>query len=164
MKIIYDYSIFYHQKLGGISRYFINIDNILKKNHETKILAPIHKNVFLKKYKNSTKLYLNDFPRFTSKLIKISNEIITQNYVNKNKPNIYHKTYYNSFWPKNYPGIKVITVYDLIHEIFHNDFNLNKNLLPKKQILDYTDVIISISNNTKNDLINFFFFDTVNIY
>ena len=54
MKIFYDYSIFIHQNLGGISRYFVNLEKELSNTQQTRILAPIHKNFFLKKnnYKN----------------------------------------------------------------------------------------------------------------
>ena len=49
MKILFDYSIFNHQKLGGISRYFINLDYEINKTiNESKIVAPIHYNSFLK--------------------------------------------------------------------------------------------------------------------
>ena len=35
MKILFDYSIFYHQKLGGISRYFLDLENYINKNEKT---------------------------------------------------------------------------------------------------------------------------------
>ena len=37
MKILFDYSIFFHQKYGGVSRYFINLHNeFLKKKYKYK--------------------------------------------------------------------------------------------------------------------------------
>ena len=51
MKIAYNNSIFFTQKYGGISRYFLNLQNQFIKNNENnvKILAPIHQNILLKK-------------------------------------------------------------------------------------------------------------------
>ena len=39
MKILFDYSIFFHQKYGGISRYFLNLqEQFLKNNNEIKYI------------------------------------------------------------------------------------------------------------------------------
>ena len=43
MKILYDYQIFYLQKYGGISNYFVSlINNLDQLNQDCKIIAPIH--------------------------------------------------------------------------------------------------------------------------
>ena len=71
MNIFFDYSIFFHQTHGGISRYFINLHNIIKnKGYNTEIISPIHINKFLKDYRyNSNKnIYIKNFPLFTRKI------------------------------------------------------------------------------------------------
>jgi len=49
MRIIYDHKIFWSQKYGGISRYFINIFKNLKGNKKIdfKIIAPFYQNIYL---------------------------------------------------------------------------------------------------------------------
>ena len=76
MKILFDYSIFFHQKYGGISRYFLNLqEQFLKKNIETKIFAPIHKNINLKNNQDNKlfNIYLKNYPMFTRKILKTFN-------------------------------------------------------------------------------------------
>jgi len=157
MKILYDYSIFTHQEIGGITRYFINLDSELKKNDcSSIILAPIHFNKFLNTYKNFKGIYIKKFPKYTSKVFKLYNNILTNRFTTNFKPDIFHKTYYNDYWPKNFSGKRVLTVYDLIHEKFYKDYNFKFNYRPKEESLNNTDLIITISNKTKSDLIKYY--------
>ena len=64
-------------------------------------------------------------------------------------------TYYDTCFSTKKP--KIITVYDLIHEKFMNEYNL-KNY-PKKKIFSEIDHFICISNNTKKDLIYYYGID-----
>ena len=49
MKIFYDYQIFYNQRFGGPSRYFVELyKNIIKLNKDVKIFSPININHHLK--------------------------------------------------------------------------------------------------------------------
>ena len=69
---------------------------------------------------------------------------------------IVHQTYYYPFVP---PGKSkyVITVYDMIHELFSDKFSpRNMESQWKRQCCDRADKIISISNSTKTDLVNLF--------
>ena len=45
MKIYYDYQIFFHQKFGRISKYFINLVNNLDNKTEKLIIAPFQKTI-----------------------------------------------------------------------------------------------------------------------
>ena len=161
MKILFDYSIFFHQKYGGISRYFLNLqEQFLKKNIETKIFAPIHKNINLKNNQDNQlfNIYLKNYPMFTRKILKTFNHYSSKIYYNFYKPKIVHKTFYE----KNISNDKckrIITVYDLIHEIYYKDYNKEKNFKPKKNALNNIDKIICISKKTKEDLLSFYDID-----
>ena len=48
-----------------------------------------------------------------------------------------------------------MNVYDLIHEKFYQDYNLSKNSLPKKSLIN-ADMIICPSINTKKDLLEIY--------
>ena len=172
MKIFFDHKIFVHQNYGGPSRYFSNLVNHInkKKNINAKIFAPIHINnhlSFLNKedVNFSHKIIfadkINKYYSVKRKLLKINSFI--NNYFLKNfKPNILHTTYYDK---DNFPkDVKmVVTVYDLIHEIFYNEYGLKKSFLPKKEILERADHIICISESTKKDLIKFYNVSAKNI-
>ena len=151
MKILFDYSIFSHQKYGGISRYFLNLqEQFLKKNIETKIFAPFHKNIFLKQNKNQKlfNFYFKNYPLFTKKIFKNLNHYSSKLFCKVYKPKIIHKTFYNENI-SNDKCKRILTVHDLIHEIYFNDYN-------KKKALMNIDKIICVSKKTKKDLINLY--------
>ncbi len=114
MNILFDYSIFCHQKLGGISRYFINLQKIFKrdKNLKSKIFAPIHINKFLKNESEikSLNYYIKDYPKYSRKIIKIINNNLSNLYCSYYKPDIIHKTFYSENFNNNKKIKKIITV------------------------------------------------------
>ena len=159
MKILFDYSIFFHQTLGGISRYYISLyEEFLKKNQETKILAPLHSNIFLKNsnYKSNLNIYIKKYPKYSRKLIKSYNQIFSKFYYNYYKPDIIHKTFYETNLNKNSKSKNILTVMDLIHEIYYEDYGFDKNFKHKAASLENLDYIICISKKTKLDLLNFY--------
>ena len=152
MKIVYNGSIFFKQKFGGISRYYYNLaKNLIKKDINFKIVSSLYKSNFLKNLYNNFKkgIYLKRYPdlKIIEKIFQFSNDLC----IDKIKPNIVHDTYYQERF-NNFKSLKVITVYDLIHEKFSNLYSGNN----KKKFLDKYDLIICISETTKNDLMNFY--------
>jgi len=156
MKIVFTNTIFFIQKAGGISRYFSNLArelNSLKKNF--KIIAPLSKNIYLKDItKNQISLYVPRFP--ISFFFKKINNIIFNYFCRKHNPKIIHETYFNNFENlKSYKNtIKVLTIYDLIHEKFPKYYN--KNQILKKKYLNLFDHYVCIPKNTQKDFINYF--------
>lgn len=159
MKIVFDYKIFFQQKYGGVSKYFIKLSENLSKFDENivRIISPIYKNRFLRAItsKNFIKfLYLKKDYRYTEYLGSFLNASFTKSYLHFYRPDILHLTYYSNklYYKKKFPI--VITIYDLIHEKFYKEFNYDINL--KKFFLKIADHIICISNNTKRDLQYFY--------
>jgi len=147
MKVAFGNSIFFLQKTGGISRYFINLtDEFDKKEIDYKIIAPISKNIYLKEKKNNKiSFYLSKFPNNT--LITRLNDFLFNKYIKKYNPDILHETYYSSN-VKNFKKIKVLTVYDTIHEN-HSEYYSKEQINEKKKILEYIDHFICISKYTQ---------------
>lgn len=153
MKIIFNGTIFYKQKYGGISRYFYNLAHeYIAKKIDFKVVSLFYKNLYLKnlnqKYK--TGIYIKRFPDL--KIIDKLQEKFNQYYINKSNPNIIHETYYSNKVKKK-KSLKVLTVYDMIHEKFPEFYNFSIN---KKKTFEDVDFFICISENTKKDLINFY--------
>ena len=67
-------------------------------------------------------------------------------------PDIIHRTYFSNNFSIKKKSKVVITIYDLIHEIFSE----KKEFRPKQAAISIADKIICISENTKNDLINIY--------
>jgi glycosyltransferase involved in cell wall biosynthesis len=69
---------------------------------------------------------------------------------------IFHPTYYDSYF-LDYIGSKpfVLTVYDLIHQVFP-EFGLYEKRDKTHRMLDRADAVLAISESTKNDLVTLF--------
>ena len=133
--------------------------NMHKLDKEIYIYSPIYVNKYLKTFKkiypnlvNGT--YLKKKIKYTSRLINLYNHLLSSIELNKKKFDIYHSTYFGKplYNFKKIPLI--VTVHDLIHEIFLEKKNI-KGLDKKKEILNQADHIICVSKNTREDLLNF---------
>tara|TARA_Y100000389_G_scaffold200243_1_gene240247 strand:+ start:6171 stop:7244 length:1074 start_codon:yes stop_codon:yes gene_type:complete len=157
MKIAISNSIFFTQKSGGISRYFVEISKqIIKENNiDLKIISPINKNYFLKDIskKNKISLYLQRYPNL--KVLNKFNNFLCQFYINKFSPNIFHESYYSNNFNFKKKISKVITIYDTIHENFPEYYSKEK-INQKKKIIDKYDHFICISENTKKNFMELY--------
>lgn len=158
MRILFDHQIFSSQKYGGISRYFVKIANAMNKfGEDVCVCAPMHKNAFLNEAgKNLAKgYYFKSFPSKTHRIIREINRYLSALYVSRNNPDIVHETYYAS---KSVTKKKIVlTVYDMIHEIFPNLFSKSdKTSALKRVAVDRANRVICISEQTKKDLIKYF--------
>jgi len=160
MKIAYDNQIFFFEKYGGISRYFTSLINeLVKTDNQYKIFSCIYLNEFLsqldKKIINGCKF--EKYPPKTTRILKYGSSILNNYNIINWKPDIIHETYYslNRTYPKNIPI--VLTIYDMIHELYPEMFSkADKTSINKKSAVDRADKIICISEKTKEDLITLF--------
>ena len=148
-----------YQKHGGVSRYFASIyENIKEKfNKNTRITAFLYINSYLLaiRAKSGEGIYLDN--RIQSdpiifKSIKLINSIREFFLLFFNPPDIHHMTYYDHIPWKLKKTKVVVSVYDMIHELFPDQFP-DKVRLVKKKCIEGADLIICISENTKSDLI-----------
>jgi len=157
MKIAFDYQIFSLQSYGGISRYFVRLAKyLLSENQEIKIFSPLHRNNYLEDIPRTSVSgnYLSFYPSKTGPLIKIYNEIVSGIEMTRWKPSVVHETYYSKARYFQIDKPKVITVYDMIHELFGDEFGkINEVAQIKRSAIDRADRVICISENTKSDLI-----------
>ncbi len=156
MRIAYDYQTFFLQRYGGISRYFFCLAQGLNElQQQVKIFAPLHRNGYISSLPSEMiegRRIITHLPK-TTKLITAYNYLASQKKIASWKPDVVHETYYSRFGlaPKNCPT--VITVHDMIHELFREDFSANDNTMSlKKKAIDRADHIICVSENTKQDL------------
>ncbi len=155
IKILFDSTIFLHQKVGGISKYIfrLNQKNSLFKIKST-IFAPINKSLILsKKIKNVIYFFkIKEIPIYCSKIFYLINNLLTIIYIKIYKPDLLHLTYYNNFLI-NYIKIPyILTIYDLIHEKLHKQ----QYQFKKHKLIQNAAHIICISNQTKKDLIRYY--------
>jgi len=157
MKILFDHKIFWSQKFGGISRYFINLILNIEKNSQTKckIIAPFYRNFYIKKSLSRKNIFgtniKNAIPK-TYFLLNNFNNFFFKHFSERFKGDLLHLTYYNNDVKKKKQKIKT-----------NNNLNnkklkkINGNLvLDKQQAIKIADEIICISNNTKKDLLKYY--------
>jgi glycosyltransferase involved in cell wall biosynthesis len=160
MKIAFDHQIFTHQSYGGISRYYSNLVQELSLSKEdARIFGGFHRNKYLTELppENVYGVNLGYYPPKTWKPFHLLNHSLTEVQINSWGADIVHETYYSSLPKLGSKVMRVTTAYDMIHEIFPDDFPINdKTTDHKKRTFDRVDHIISISHSTKRDLLKYF--------
>lgn len=159
MKIIYDYQILMRQKYGGISRYYFELIKAMKRlETRNEIFLPIKKS---KNYyfRNHIKPFSRHYNRIDGYINGISTIRCIKKEKKRGKPiDIIHPTYYYPDYLK-WVSLEcrndfkiVITVYDLICELFYPNVD-HQNLETRKKTIREADGIIAISEHTKKDLL-----------
>lgn len=164
MKILLDHQIFVAQKFGGISRYF---NELMITNEERINFDRIDPDLFT--YNIEKKTYNNDLAsrgiRYIKKKAGISRK---EEYQSKfplealdkfsaNNFDLFHPTYYDPYFLELSNKPFVLTVYDMIHEIYKEYFPSHDRTSHNKKLLcEKANHVIAISEKTKEDLISIF--------
>lgn len=156
MRITYGPEIF-HQRFGGISRYFVRVASELKKlGQDVEILAPIHSNSYLRQSATlgGKRLFWparsEPSRRFVGGLARA--QVLSR--VVHDPPDLYHPTYYSGRFPR-VPIPKVLTVFDLIHELgfLGQAASVRGTIRKKSRMISEADLLFVISESTKADLL-----------
>jgi glycosyltransferase involved in cell wall biosynthesis len=160
MKIAFDYQAFM-QKYGGVSRYYVElIRELIRLDQDVLVSSGVYCNSYLNSLPNNVikGFRLSKYPAKTGRFFHELNYHYSNYQISKSNPKVIHETYYsNKGASKKNQSFKVVTAYDTIHEIFTDQFGQNsKTTCYKKEAFKRADHIISISQSTKNDLVDFF--------
>lgn len=178
MKILYDYQAFTFQRFGGVSKCFCELIANMPSEVETKIAVKESENVHLwsthlnlpslKKPNWNLRKWKVKYPMRGSR--KVYNFLMrmrlleteeTKNYsyviqlLKEGDYDVFHPTSFNPYFLK-YIGNKpwVITVHDMMPELFPQYFNQNDQQIAfKKKYLNSASAIIAVSKQTKKDII-----------
>lgn len=166
MKILLDPQIFIEQKFGGISRYFGELwsEFLLKKEVEVSCPLIYSANLHLKELDLKPKVhtsFLEDFKfKGSSRLLAMLKQYSYKyciRKVRKNDFDIFIPTYYSTYFTSYLKRPFVLTVYDMIHEMYPQFFESDKTTVTNKKLLmDKANKIIAISQNTKSDIIKIY--------
>ena len=163
MRIAFDSQTFCNQSYGGISRYFVRLaEQLISRNQQVGIFAPLHRNHYLKELPSSV-VYgfgLNSYLPKSNRLMLPLNQLISKIAINQWRPHIVHETYYSRLNSPSKTSPTVITVHDMIHELFEDRFSIrDKTSQLKQTAIARADHVICISESTRKDLINLFKID-----
>lgn len=159
MRVVYDYQIFNWQRYGGISRYFCELASRIDTfpDSEARFAAGLHINEYLANdYRQLTIGKHHNPNRLFNRLGHLINRQWSGYYLNSQPPDILHYTYYRpQIAVKN--SIKVLTVYDMIHERFLDSPIQDKDpiIALKAAMVASVDGIICPSECSKRDLVEF---------
>lgn len=163
MKLAFDHQIFTNQTYGGISRYYtILAEELFRQQQDVKIFAGFHRNQYLSEHAvGLTKgKKIDKYPPNSGRIFQGINHAISQTLMKSWRPDIIHETYYSGLPTFKTNAVRVTTVYDMIHELFAEQFSKSDNTtLWKKATFQRVDHIISISHSTKRDLVELFDID-----
>lgn len=160
MRILYDGSLYKLQRFGGVNRYFEALINHLPQDCQPIVTTvdPATEQTF-----NQCHLSIYYYHRFGLRPNRIS-QMLEPVYFNwaewHSQADLLHPTFYFTLSRRSWRDYRkpiVVTVYDLIHEIFSDQLADSDDLIKVKSVLlDAASAIICISENTKQDLLTYF--------
>lgn len=161
MRIAFDYQTFCQLSYSGVSRYFVRLsEQFIAGKQEVGIFAPLYRNRYVKALPGGVVRghALSLYPPRGGRVILVLNHLFSRRAIRKWRPQVVHETYY-SHWGGAAPRFcpTVITVYDMIHELFRDDFpTRDKTTMLKRRAIDRADHVICISECTRRDLVRLF--------
>lgn len=157
--IVFDHQIFSLQQFGGISRYFCELASRVHGSGDflARIAAPVHYNDYLAACDASIYgVYLPmRIPR-SGRAYRAVAQLLSPVVIRAARPSLVHRTYFGrSFAPAGVPT--VVTVYDMIHELFPQNFSsTDMTSRDKRRSVEAANLVICISHSTAEDLIRIF--------
>lgn len=155
MRILYDGAITQEHDAGGIKRYFANLIRRLPSDfepHFTSCRAPQEAEP------SHPQLRIHRFRRFRPQRVSLKVEKIFFGRVQDSLPfDLAHPTFYTLLSQRELRSYRcpvVITVWDMIHELFPELYPDLEFLARKRRAIESADAVICISENTKQDLLS----------
>lgn len=160
MRILFDHQKFSMQRYGGISRYFANLNKGLNSRPgiSSKIAALYSENEYVK----DEPFILNNGlgkKKLAGRYEKIYkwNRRFSRWMIRMGRYDIFHPTYYDPDFLKYIKKPFVVTVHDMVYELFLHDVSDAEEVIAKKKaIITRADAIIAISEHTKKDILRVF--------
>jgi glycosyltransferase involved in cell wall biosynthesis len=153
--VIYDHQIFSHQEFGGVSRYFCEIAGRIARcaGWNARVIAPLHYNQYLAASDVPTTGWYVPLPFSKARrLYSLCDDLVSAPLLKFSRGSVLHQTYYSSA-PRPRDGSLVVTVFDMIHELFAANFSPSDPVARlKKQAVAVADHVICISHRTADDL------------
>jgi glycosyltransferase involved in cell wall biosynthesis len=157
MDVLFDGKIWAMQRAGGINRYFANLISRLPEDcnptlttrQELGVNAPAHSHLRIKPY----------HPFRPHRISRLLEKAYFRSLERVHQYHVAHPTYYSLLTQQEFNCYRcpvVVTVYDMIHELFPQNLQTEdeRNVWrQKKQAVERADAILCISENTRRDLI-----------
>lgn len=155
LNIFFDHQIFSLQRVGGISRYFAELRNSLPVYNCCTVMPQFYtENIYLE---TKNEIGLKFVPQ---KIRGRVNEFFSRKnaraMLQSDSYDVFHPTYYSTYHLGKSKKPFVLTVHDMIHEIYPEQYrNPGEIQRSKKKLIQAADKIIAISDHTKSDILRF---------
>ena len=155
MRVLYDGFCFSRQKVGGVSRYFRNIIGRLPEPWQPTLTLSGGQPMLLPRHRGLQTLRFRPFrPRRVSQVLErrcLDARVAQRSF------DLCHPTYYTLLGGRSFVGIRapvVITVWDMIHEIFRKEMDPTGQVASeKREAILAADALLCISRNTRDELV-----------
>lgn len=170
IKILFDPQTFNDQKFGGISRYYTELFTQFKEVKEVQIDCPLfytdnihyQESCFFEDSFQNKQQFLIRFSKiirpYLPRKLKKRNTEKTIELLKEQQFDLFIPTYYDPYFVthlKDKPF--VLTVHDMIHELFPHYFENDLTTVPNKKLLiKKATKIIAVSENTKKDILSYY--------
>ena len=161
MRVAFDHQIFALQRYGGVSRYFVEVACRVQSSAaaDVTVVAPLHINYYLSQITTArlvTGRYIATPFRGEVRLVNLLNKLAAPVAWRGALPDVVHETYYSKE-PIGRGLRRVVTVHDMIYELFPAEFpNSEPFKAAKRAAIERADHVICISNSTRRDLARFY--------
>lgn len=166
MRFLLDPQVFWWQEAGGVSRYISELFHHLPRFDNVTVDLPLkaHNNYHLMEYgvNSSNHIRLINQLRFRG-VTKLRNWISRNrsfaiDQISKQEFDIFFPSYYDPYFlPLIGKKPFVLTVHDMIHELFPQLLVDSDQVIPrKKRLIELADKVITVSQNTKDDILRIY--------
>ncbi|QGY44446.1 glycosyltransferase [Maribellus comscasis] len=159
MKILFDHQAFSYQDYGGVSRYFVELYKIFSVENDVDFSVTVSNSEFLGQL-NQKAIHFFQGRNFVGKRYAMNrlNIPFSKRKIRKGNFDVFHPTYFDPYFTKANKKPGVITVHDLTVDLFPEyfksyDFAKREN---KLKCFESVDAIISVSENTKKDIVELY--------
>ncbi len=149
MRVLYDYQAFM-QRRGGVSRYFAELIDAMSRTEgfEASLPSIFSDNEYLEGKKA---LLTRGSFRGKVRIMTALNQVAAVRAL-RGDFDVFHPTYYRPYFLKSLKRPFVITVHDMIHELFPGHVRDDGTAVNKRLLCRQASRIIAVSDNTKNDV------------
>ncbi len=148
MNIVYDNLIYSLQKAGGISTYWSELSKrLISDNADVYFIESENNNIARKNISIAKDRLIKDrgLPLLINRFLPLPLPAFKEKF-------IFHSSYNRI--TTNKKAVKVTTIHDFVHEKFYGGMRKILHSYQKSKCLNTADMIITVSENTKKDLLN----------
>jgi glycosyltransferase involved in cell wall biosynthesis len=148
VRVLYDYQAFM-QRRGGVSRYFSELIRALQRIEDFEAVLPdiFSDNEYLPGRTFLTRSHFKGKVRIMTVLNRLAaSRALRCDF------DVFHPTYYRPYFLKSLKRPFVVTVHDMIHELYPEHVRDDGTAANKRLVCQRASRIIAVSENTKNDL------------